>query len=452
MLLSLAGCTRNREHVVTWAGYLGAYVVGRDYPGLMQMSSTEDPELENMMFAYTSDDVQDLAHDAIANTMSYKVDEESFKGGWNLTIDVDFEYVDYTTLMGDDHVYQDIDDFRAAVNECTDMKETVVNLIFEARGEKYVCTNISELRKVFAFEEAEFNFAKTLADYAGEVTFDGEDYDEDEEMYIDTDRLICELELADEACSFTWNYSFMVTDNGDTVYVSDLQTADHPDGYISAIYNPEEFDILPDGEYEISFYDENGSFVASGAVDVAHTEDSELTGTSYVSTDEPGQYVCPEGDELQFCGTDIVYELPEGFEFRDTNYYPVAYEMSQGNPNALIAYANRDLGERQNVMIFYIPAVGVDSDEAWQCGFNMADGAQQAAIGAGVDYDIDTGTIRVGGNSFDVWYFDASDPDGNFLDCAYIVIGNDEYAYCVGVCGEDMDQVHELIDGCFSVA
>lgn len=445
ILLSLTGCSANRENVITWAGYLGSYVVERDYVGLLGVSTGEDPELEEMMFIAPSDDIRDQINNTIASTMSYKVIEESFKGGWSYKIDIDFQCVDYISLTADGKIYQDIDEFRDAVNGCANMIDTVVTLDFENRGGQFVCTDISALRPVFDFTKAEINIAGSLSEFAGDISFGGDQYDEEEEMYFDTERITCEMEVNDLGHELTWDYFISVSVDGNPVYYSDIMSEEKPERSIPAVYDPTDTEVIPAGEYEVTFYDINGEVLASSSVSVDCSTD-----LIYVSEGGAGDFVCPPSRGLLLPDTDIVYFLPEGFSFRNSEYGPVFYLLDQGD-DTLVAYADRSLEERNNVMISYIPLVGADSDEAYEYGEDCINVAEQDAIAADIDYYISTDTIDVGDYEFTVWYIDADDPDGGFLDCAYIIVGNSEVAYLIGICGEDMDQVNELIDDCLLI-
>ena len=94
MLLSMASCSllSIEDKVLDLADDLAKAVVARDYNKVIKLAGKEDDDLEAAMSLSTDTSAQiNDAREVIANTLTYEIDEDSYKGDSKMgSVDVVF--------------------------------------------------------------------------------------------------------------------------------------------------------------------------------------------------------------------------------------------------------------------------------------------------------------------------------------------------------------------------
>ena len=456
---SCAGKTETR--VVSTVESFAELVIKRKYDKLEQLSTEGDEDLRTMMsLSSESADLNEQARVIIMDTMKYEIDEDSFEGGAMYrenSIDVTFEYVDFEKLTNPDF-YANIDEFKEDVQNCTDTVKKTVTLVFVSDDDGYLCDNLGDLTSVFLpIYRAEFNFPDTYASYIGGISFTGEGYDEATNTYTDVSTIECVLDITGDGTLMDWDYGYRVNRDGEQVFnYSDnyshcpsVISADH-DAYIDE--DLPEGSLLPDGEYEFVFYDENGITFATATATVTHTATPSPTPTP-VATPTPvpendmelGVFFCPEGDYVVLPGTDIVYTLPEGsgLQFRDIDYEWLPRTVLEGNPDHMVVFADVNEYMIRDFRAYYIPDAGVDSPEAAEALQGFVD--QAASYYDEGEYTVTETTVDMNGRTFRVVYFENLQEGLDGYDHVYVLAGNDEVSYVVVFYEDNIQELEEDI-------
>lgn len=451
---SCAGSTQ--EHVVASVDHFAKLVIHRMYDELEELSTSGDEDLREMM-ALSSDslDLNEQARVFVMDTMTYEIDEDSFKGGAMYrtnTIDVTFEYVDFEKLENSDF-YADIDEFKEDVQNCSETVKKTVTLEFVSEDDDYLCSNLGDLTSVFQpIYNAQFNFPDTYASYVSEVRFTGEGYDEVTNTYTDAGVIECEVGITGDGTLMDWYYGVSVSRDGEELYHYDNYFASAPT-MIDADYeatgneNLPEGSYLPDGEYEFVFYDSDGTHFASATTNVTHTEVTPTpTPTQVPEPDvELGVFFCPEGDSVTLPGTDVVYTLPEDsyMQFREEDYQSLSYIMEQGNPDHLVLFADVNEYDIRDFRAYYIPDAGVDSQEANDALQYFVDNT--ASYYNEGEYNITETTVEMNGRSFRAIYFENLQSGLDGYDRVFVLVGNENVSYVVVFYEDNMDYLEEDI-------
>ena len=319
IMLTVASCAKSiEEPVLDMADDLGKYIVDRDYNKIKKLTGEKNDKLEEILSLSddsTETDVQ--AREIIASTLSYEVDEDSYDGDKEEgSVDIIFTYVDYEKAIEDIPVFQDIDAFEEAIEDCDDKIETTITFEFEKDGDDIVCVNIGDIKEIFPYADEEFSFVLAWGDYISCFDFEG---CSSGFTCNDVDHVTCILDVTGDGQYLTWDYYYTVDFNDVPVYESDVITVEEPTE-LTGEYWSEDGDLLEDGQYYIAFYTPDDEFIYSGCCNVTHTEvtptpaptPAPVSPTFDEVTAGP-ELVVPEDGIVYVPDTTIVIEMPDGF-------------------------------------------------------------------------------------------------------------------------------------------
>jgi len=240
-----------------------------------------DSEIYSYMRSITSESYlpDDQARAVIADTLTYDIIEESFEGGVTKTqqkVDVVFEYVNYHKLMDGIHEYQDIEEFKAAVESCSDRISKTIT--FEYDYEDYDCKWIYDARSIeglFPYYDAHFVHID-YGEYLSDPVFSADGYDPESNDIYDVTGMACVFQIDPEAYNLEWYYSVEVLKDGERIAYNSYFDNPHPSaviGYFSTTKTlgmPEGTEV-EDGTYEFIIYDQDNNVIATATCTVTDT-------------------------------------------------------------------------------------------------------------------------------------------------------------------------------------
>lgn len=320
IMLSLCSCSfmSIEDDVLDLADELGKNIVARDYKKISKLADGEDDDLEAILSLESDTSVNDNdAREKIASTLSYEVDEDSYSGdNGKGSVDIVFTYVDYEQVLEDTPVFDDIDAFEDAIDDCDDTVEVTLTFKFKKDDGDVVCTNISDIADLFPYADEEFNFALSKTEYVGGFDFTGSGIGF---VYLDTTDITCELSITGDGQYLTWDYYYTVSVDGVSIYESPVTTAEQPTELV-AEYSSGSGDILDDGEYYIEFLTADGEYIYGAYCDVTHTEITPTptpTPAPSAPVSDGGitgpEYVAPADGYIYVPDTNLVLVLPDGY-------------------------------------------------------------------------------------------------------------------------------------------
>ena len=152
MLMSLCSCSlgadKSEDDVLDMAEEVANCICDRDYKKLAKLTEDGDEDLEEMLEAIDEDDLKA----AIASTLSFEFEEDSLEkdGKKGYTVEVTFTYVDYEEVV-DGGLYNSVDEFEDAIDDCDKEVEEAITLEFEKDGDDIIFANISDLEALFPY-------------------------------------------------------------------------------------------------------------------------------------------------------------------------------------------------------------------------------------------------------------------------------------------------------------
>lgn len=152
MLMSLCSCNigadKSEDDVLDMAEEVANCICDRDYKKLAKLTEDGDEDLEEMLEAIDDDDLKT----AIASTLSFEFEEDSLEkdGKKGYTVEVTFTYVDYEEVV-DGGLYNSVDEFEDAIDDCDKKVEEAITLEFEKDGDDILFANISDLEALFPY-------------------------------------------------------------------------------------------------------------------------------------------------------------------------------------------------------------------------------------------------------------------------------------------------------------
>ncbi len=220
---------------------------------------------------YSADTATALS--AIADTISYEIDEESVeatKKSGEGSVDVTFTIADYSDLLDDDSITS-AEDFASAVGDA-DTKEISVSLEFERTDDgDWLGSNYEKVfGDLYAFTDEEFSFSIPVADA---ITSDSLHWywldsgsDDSNPVYTNTDEIDGELQIDTtllEDYDVIYELTYTVERDGQLIYSGTgydawIDTYDLTD----ADLDPDTGYLLP-GTYTITFSDPDGNVLVS---------------------------------------------------------------------------------------------------------------------------------------------------------------------------------------------
>jgi hypothetical protein len=449
--LGTCSCSKKFEGNVTDAAdSLGKAIIDRDYKKIEKLADEGDKKLENILPLSTdSSELDNKAREIIASTLTYTVDEDSFEGdtfGREGSIDIIFEYVDYESVT-EDVFFEDIDDFEETIEDCDDTVEVTITFDFISDGGEAVCTNIGDITKLFPYASDEFDFALPRSNYAGDITFYGDDYDQAINTVYDTSTVMCDLAIEGDGQELSWSYYWVVECDGAVVYTSDdvvdAASSELLGAYYNGYYNG--YETIPDGTYLFSYYTLDDELIASASVNVSHRDASAQTSSGPVS--QPGSYfVCPADGVIEFQGTDLILTLPDDVTCIDSNDSRYESYIAGDSNEADLVYVATNTEDTCYSFTFYMGDIAYDLYDMSLILdiYESQDTALAGAERSQTDY-------TVGNNVFTVYTETVDDGSSDAIYYNFVLIGDSDTAYLLTVVSVGSNDIDDFMEG-FSVA
>ena len=172
MAFSCASCALfgpNKKEIVEAADTFAGTLLKQDAGKIIKLT-TEDEDSEaaealEMIFddSLYSDDQKKFI-DAVSDTITYEVDEESVEvDKEEASADVTFTMVDYEKAL--DGEFEDIDAVLDAIKDCEDTKDVEVTIEFEKDDDEWLVSNIDDDKfgDIFEFYIYELNLTPAVA-------------------------------------------------------------------------------------------------------------------------------------------------------------------------------------------------------------------------------------------------------------------------------------------------
>ena len=332
MAFSCASCALfgpNKKEIVEAADTFAGTLLKQDAGKIIKLT-TEDEDSEaaealEMIFddSLYSDDQKKFI-DAVSDTITYEVDEESVEvDKEEASADVTFTMVDYEKAL--DGEFEDIDAVLDAIKDCEDTKDVEVTIEFEKDDDEWLVSNIDDDKfgDIFEFYIYELNIMPAV-----EVT--------DTDCWTGTSGLISEVYFSDDITAYESALTFDVYFNG-SLLASDQPAVVYDTTVIWCDYATE----LEVGEYEIVVY-LNGAEITSMSTTVEETVTTEATaapvvgGGDYASEVSSTDWWLDNGDDTYDVG---VTEIELDFYFNvDVSNESFTFDVFDADGNTIESY------------------------------------------------------------------------------------------------------------------
>ena len=245
MMLSCASCMLfgpNKKEIVEAADTFASTLLKQDAGKIVKLTNEKKNSdaaaaLETLFDESWYTEEQNKFIDAVADTITYEVDEESVEvDKEEASVDVTFTMVDYEKALKDD--YSDIDEVLDLLEDCEDTKEVEVTFEFEKDDDEWLVSNIDDdsFGDIFEFYIYELNLTPAVAvDYT--------------DIWPGTSGIISEVYFIDDITAYESSLTFDVYFNGNLL-ASDQPAVVATTTEIWCDYATE----LEAGEYEIVVY------------------------------------------------------------------------------------------------------------------------------------------------------------------------------------------------------
>ena len=332
MTLSCASCALfgpNKKEIIEAADTFAGTLLKQDAGKIIKLT-TEDEDSEaaealEMIFddSLYSDDQKKFI-DAVSDTITYEVDEESVEvDKEEASADVTFTMVDYEKAL--DGEFEDIDAVLDAIKDCEDTKDVEVTIEFEKDDDEWLVSNIDDDKfgDIFEFYIYELNIMPAV-----EVT--------DTDCWTGTSGLISEVYFSDDITAYESALTFDVYFNG-SLLASDQPAVVYDTTVIWCDYATE----LEVGEYEIVVY-LNGAEITSMSTTVEENVTTEATaapvvgGGDYASEVSSTDWWLDNGDDTYNVG---VTEIELDFYFNvDVSNESFTFDVFDADGNTIESY------------------------------------------------------------------------------------------------------------------
>jgi len=174
MILSLASCSlldKAKDQIIDQAGEVADAAIDMNAEDLAELCGLKDSDAEELELSFGTNSSSDAVVAAIADTITYEVDEDSAEGSTKDgegSVDVVFTMVDYEAVAEDDENTADEDTFVAALGDSEETKEVTVTMEFELDDEDWICSNFDgkEFGKLYEFLDFEISFSGNILEIA----------------------------------------------------------------------------------------------------------------------------------------------------------------------------------------------------------------------------------------------------------------------------------------------
>ncbi len=332
MAFSCASCALfgpNKKEIVEAADTFAGTLLKQDAGKIIKLT-TEDEDsdaaeaLEMIFDEDTLSDDQKKFVDAVSDTITYEVDEESVEvDKEEASADVTFTMVDYEKAL--DGEFEDIDAVLDAIKDCEDTKDVEVTIEFEKDDDEWLVSNIDDDKfgDIFEFYIYELNIMPAV-----EVT--------DTDCWTGTSGLISEVYFSDDITAYESALTFDVYYNG-SLLASDQPAVVYDTTVIWCDYATE----LEVGEYEIVVY-LNGAEITSMSTTVDETVTTEATaapvvgGGDFASEVSSTDWWLDNGDDTYDVG---VTEIELDFYFNvDVSNESFTFDVFDADGNTIESY------------------------------------------------------------------------------------------------------------------
>ena len=308
MAVSCASCALfgpNKKEIVEAADTFASTLLKQDAGKIIKLT-TEDEDsdvaeaLEMIFDEETLSDDQKKFVDAVSDTITYEVDEESVEINKDeASADVTFTMVDYEKALDGD--FEDIDAVLDALDDCDDTKEVEVTFEFEKDDDEWLVSNIDDdsYGDIFEFYIYELNLTPAVAvDYT--------------DIWPGTSGIISEVYFIDDITAYESALTFDVYFNG-SLLASDQPAVVADTTEIWCDYATE----LEAGEYEIVVY-LNGTEITSMSTTVDDAGTTPTVTDDTVSYDDYSYDFTAEG-QLGDLVQAVDWYLDDGYGYYDFN-------------------------------------------------------------------------------------------------------------------------------------
>ena len=332
MTLSCASCMLfgpNKKEIVEAADTFASTLLKQDAGKIVKLTNEKKNSdaaaaLELLFDESWYTEEQNKFIDAVADTITYEVDEESVEvDKEEASADVTFTMVDYEKALDGD--FEDIDAVLDALEDCEDTKDVEVTIEFEKDDDEWLVSNIDDDKfgNIFEFYIYELNIMPAV-----EVT--------SADCWTGTSGLISEVFFSDDITAYESALTFDVYFNG-SLLASDQPAVVADTTEIWCDYATE----LEVGEYEIVVY-LNGAEITSMSTTVEETVTTEATaapvvgGGDYSSEVSSTDWWLDNGDDTYDVG---VTEIELDFYFNvDVSNESFTFDVFDADGNTIESY------------------------------------------------------------------------------------------------------------------
>ena len=247
MVLSCASCAlfgANKKEIVEAADTFADTLLKKDAGKIIKLTNekkdSDAAEALEMLFdeSWYSED-QNKFNDAVADTITYEVDEESVEvDKEEASVDVTFTMVDYEKALKDD--YSDIDEVLDLLDDCEDTKEVTVTFEFEKDDDEWLLSNLNDkgFGKIFDFYMYELELTPDLLSMI-----------ESTDIFSGYTGVYSTIYFTEDISAYEDLISFDVYCDGSLI-ASDMEPSFYGD-YIYCDYYTSDYSDIESGDYEI---------------------------------------------------------------------------------------------------------------------------------------------------------------------------------------------------------
>ena len=308
MAFSCASCALfgpNKKEIVEAGDTFASTLLKRDAGKIIKLTTeekdSEAAETLEMIFdeSVYSDDQKKFI-DAVSDTITYEVDEESVEvSKEEASVDVKFSMVDYEKALEVD--VADIDEVLDLLDDCEDIKEVEITLEFEKDDDEWLLSNIDdeEFGELFDYYIYELNLTPAVAvDYT--------------DIWPGTSGIISEVYFIDDITAYESSLTYDVYFNGSLID-SNLAAVVADTNTIWCDYATE----LEAGEYEIVVY-LDGVELTSMSTTVEETGTTPTVTDDTVSTNDYS-YVFTADGQLADLVQAVDWYMDDGYGYYSFN-------------------------------------------------------------------------------------------------------------------------------------
>ena len=241
--------------------------------GLMPVVEEEDED----DLSYKVTDNMLLIKNMIASTITYKIDETSYKAkvfDKKYSVDVTFSYKDYSKVAKMRDKFLGAADFNTLMAEEESTIDQVFTLEFVKRDNHFLLSNADDLARLYIYDLPELEFMRNHFDMIEGSYMTGPGWDAYTESYYDTNTFEFVVELDAYASNYIWRYVYLISEETDPewnrIYLSDTIVDKYPTG-IHLTYTQEE--NFSTGFYCFIIYDLQSKEIYGWEFNVYNSED-----------------------------------------------------------------------------------------------------------------------------------------------------------------------------------